>query len=452
MKLKVISLILIFSIFSHSDDAFTLNRERPNVILITIDALRADHLGCYGYERDTSPHIDKFAKEGTLFRQAIASCSSTFASLPSLFTSTYYYTHGVKNWGSTINPKVPTLAQILKENGYYAGAICAEDFFVNILGLDKGFDTVSTGIDLKAGEITEKALVWLKKNKRKIFFLWLHYFDTHEPYRPPSPFDKMFVKDKTDGNIKLVPILKDNPSDSGIFGGVGGVEERQLINGIRDMDFYISQYDGAIRFVDEQIGILLDGIGKLKLNENTIIIITADHGESMGEHNLYFSHGRFLYDELLKVPLIIKVSNLIPKVKVIKTQVKLLDVMPTILDILGIRPKRRIEGASLLPLIHGKENKSLSPFAFSYINTERYSIRTEGYKLICFKSENKYELYNLKDDPKELDNLVKFGGRQFEFLKAKLDKYMEEGLTMKEKTQNLEEHIKEKLKSLGYTQ
>jgi len=138
-----------------------------NVILITVDALRPDHLGCYGYERNTSPNIDKLAKEGVLFTQAISQSSFTNPALPSLMTSMYPDVHGVRGWGDYINPLILTWAQFLNNNGFYTGAICAEDFFVAILGLEGGFDTLSKGIDLTAENITREAVLWLEKNKDK---------------------------------------------------------------------------------------------------------------------------------------------------------------------------------------------------------------------------------------------------------------------------------------------
>jgi len=425
-----------------------------NVILITIDALRPDHLGCYGYERNTSPNIDKLAKEGVLFTQAISQSSFTNPALPSLMTSMYPDVHGVRGWGDYINPLILTWAQFLNNNGFYTGAICAEDFFVAILGLEGGFDTLSKGIDLTAENITREAVLWLEKNKDKKFFLWLHYFDPHEPYRPPThiKIEPENVRFKDDD--KQVPILNERPSDPDIYGGLGGIAEYAVVEGMRDKGYYILLYDKEIKYVDEQIGILLKNLEELGLDKNTLIIITADHGEALGEHNLYFTHGMFLYDELLKVPLIM-VGGFLPKNEIIKAQVESIDILPTIMDILRINyNKRGIEGISLLPTLYSKNknDKYGESYAFSEFEDKK-SIRSPEWKLIYTSNSEEYELYNLKEDPQELNNLADIEKDQFKLMKEKLEEWVSrEKENISSLTKPLDEETKEKLRSLGYLQ
>ncbi|MBA3064093.1 sulfatase-like hydrolase/transferase, partial [Candidatus Woesearchaeota archaeon] len=362
--------------------------------------------------------------------------------------------HGVRGWGDYINPLILTLAQVLKNNGFYTGAICAHDFFVSILGLEGGFDTVSKGGDLTAENITREAVLWLEKNKDKKFFLWLHYFDPHEPYKPPVhiKIEPENVRFKDDD--KQVPILNERPSDPDMYGGLGGIAEYAVVEGRRDRGYYILLYDKEIKYVDEQIGILLKNLEELGLDKNTLIIITADHGEALGEHNLYFTHGRFLYDELLKVPLIM-VGEFLPKNKIIKTQVELIDIFPTIMDILRIGyNKRGIDGVSLLPIIYSKNknDKYWESYAFSEFEDKK-SIRSPEWKLIYTSGNEEYELYNLKEDPQELNNLADIEKDQFKLMKAKLEEWMfraKENISSSIKP--LDEETKEKLRSLGYLQ
>lgn len=417
-----------------------------NVILITIDSLRPDHLGCYGYKRNTSPIIDKLAKESVLFSQAIVQGHRTPLSLPSLHTSTYPRTHGVYREGFKISPSLPTLAEILKKNGYWTKAICF--FEDNITGLERGFDVFTGGA--KTDLITKTAISWLEKNQNNKFFLWIHYLDPHSPYLPPAPYNSMFLK----FGSKNMPI-SNNPLD-----GYKAIPVYVAENNITDIDYYISQYDGEIRFVDEQLGILLQRIKELNLDKNSILILTADHGESMGEHNDYFMHGN-LYDEIIKVPLFVKCEKIIPRAKIISHQVQLIDIAPTILNALSISKPKSMQGSSLLPLIL-KNKRHPSFFAFTELaasykkikELSKESVRTNEWKLIYTKdirnNNELYELYNLNLDPGENDNLIEKETNTFNFLKTKLDYWRNKIPCSESIAGELTEEMKKALKSLGY--
>ncbi len=454
--------------------------ECPNVLLITIDALRADHLSCYGYKRDTSPHIDNLAKEGVIFTQAISQGSATIPSLPSLMTSFYPSQLGVRSINERSFIFVSTLAEILRKNNYYTGAIIAHE--LEHTGINKGFNFIDSNFSDLADTVTQKAVAWLKKNKDKKFFLWLHYFDPHEPFLPIPPYDEIFLptKFKEKGKETLareyswILINEPPPTPNPLFeekNGLGQVfiepsakrpippfsatAKQSLNNSLTEEDraYYISQYDGEIKFTDDQIGILFDELKRLGLDGKALIILSADHGENLADYNKYFRHGDSLYDILLKVPLIIKYSKL-PKNKSIKRQVQLIDVMPTIFDILGIKRNIKIEGVSLLSLILGKKRK-IRDYAFSEIfgATHAKSIRTEDWKLIYYLNKDKYELYNLKSDPQEQHNLVDLEKEEFKFLQTKLEKWMRRvGAKKPFLSRPLDEETKQKLRSLGYMQ
>ena len=441
-RCKIIGLGVLFIVGSLP---LFLKTEKPspfNVILISIDALRADHLGCYGYKLDTSPNIDRFEKEATLFTQAISQGSVTAVALLSLYTSTYPRTHGVYRMGYELNNRIPTLAQILKKNNYATAAIvCCIKY---IQGLERGFDVFSDDGDVKADKITQKAISWLEKNRYNKFFLWLHYFDPHGPYRPPSPYNRMFID-----NFKLgkrnIPISKE------MYYPIMAIPGYVAEDNITDVDYYISQYDGEIRFVDEQIGILLRKIKELDLDKRSILIITADHGELLGEHGIYFCHST-LYDQVLRIPLLVKCEKIIPSSKIVNQQVQAIDIVPTILALLHIPKGRHMQGKSLLPLILGKDSH-LAVYAFSENDWFGECIRAEGWKLMNRKRNNhkEYELYSLNSG--ELDNLIDLEKEKFRFLKSKLDNwYKKTPINEPKECEPIAEEFKQLLKSLGYLQ
>lgn len=422
-----------------------------NVILITVDSLRQDHLGCYGYKLDTSPHIDKFAKEAVTFTQGIAQGSKTPLALPSLHTSTYPRTHGVYREGQRLNPAIPTLAQILRKNDYLTAAIVSYPPVVKGLELDRGFDLyVNKGI-INADLVTQIAVSWLEKNHNNKFFLWLHYWDPHNPYRSPSPYNRMFM-DKFELGRRHVPV------NDKMYNGFKGIPSYMAEANITDVDYYISQYDAEIRFTDEQIAVLLNKLRELSLDKKSIIIITADHGEMLGEHEHYFWHNT-LYEEIIKVPLFIKCERIMPLSKVIKEQVQAIDIAPTILAILELPKYKHMQGNSLLPLIFGKKGRP-SAFAFSEHtrpkdNFIRECVRGNGWKLIYTKQNDNedYELYNLSLDPAESKNLVSKEREEFKFLNDKLDRWRKR-IPLNESTFNyqLTEEAKRVLENLGYLQ
>ena len=429
--------------------------QQPNIILITLDALRPDHLGCYGYARNTSPTIDNLASQGVRFSHYITPSSHTSSSNASLITSTYPNIHNVKDWGYQFSPRISmTLPMILKEHGYDTAFISDQLALPLIKGFEKGFDTFNTinaftfGSNLKRKrivEITDWAISWLKNNKGKKFFLWLYYLSPHGPYLPSSPYDGMFVNDKYYSVNKRVPISLDMYSQS----TVGTIPRYLIINGANEVDYYVSQYDGEIRRVDDQIARLLLELKNEGLYKNSIIIVNSDHGEALGEHDRYFCHANSLYDELIRAPLIVWGRNM-PSGRMIASQVRTIDIMPTILNILRIRFKN-LQGESLLPLIM-KKTDNLTLFAYSE-QSNLISIRTNKWKLIYNRSNGQYELYDLKNDPKESDDISAKEIGIFGYFKDELNNYLIKSAPMKKSEKIvISEEDREKLRMLGYTQ
>jgi len=475
----VLFLIVSFIFFSQSKKPF-----QPNILFITIDSLRPDHLGCYGYKRDTSPNIDKLAKEGAIFTQAIAQGVITFNSVSSFISSTYPYMNLIdgENWYVYLNPNVNYLQDILKRHGYTTDLFSDHPFGIGrMIGIKNNFDSYVQIKTNKPKELTRLALKQLKKNRNQKFFLWVYYVGVHIPYSPSLPYSDIFYKDSLPRVEKYIPIATEYSVESFVVEpkhiSIGFIPKAVAEDNITDVNYYIAKYDGKIRIIDEQIGLLLQELKKLDLDKKTLIILNADHGEELGERNIYFIHGYNVYDEAIKVPLIITYPNFIPKNKIIDHQVQLLDIVPTIMDILGIdRGYKNIEGISLKPyLLVEKDN--IRQYAFTFCGSPVYlgCIRTEDWKLIYIDREkikkipglsqrygdyflNDYELYNLKKDPLETHNLINEEKEIFENLKQKLNvhttksKQVFKDFIKDEPFGPLDEIEKERLRSLGYLQ
>lgn len=418
-----------------------------NVILITIDALRPDHLGCYGYKRNTSPNIDKLAKEGVLFTQAISASSSTPPSMGSILTSTMPNEHLLTGWWGnlSLNPQLLTITEILKFKGYKTVFVGGNVDFKKINGLNRGFEVFHLDKDSKV--LTNKVIELLNNYSKNNFFIWIHYMNTHIPYSPSEAFEKFFVDDELYNKHKTARIVKTIKADLYGFGGIQTIKNSEISN----PDYYIAQYDAAIRTVDEEISRILNELSKLKLDKKTIIIITSDHGELLGEHNCYFFHGIFLYEPLIKIPLVLKCNRIIPKDKIIKTKISAhLDIAPTVIDILKLDKPNIMKGISLVGIAQGRK-KYPKQYVFTDEGRIKKCISTESWKLI-YSNNDKYELYNLANDPNEFSDVVSVEQEEFSFLKQKLDGYKWVSFQNNISNSTLDEETKEQLKSLGYAQ
>jgi arylsulfatase A-like enzyme len=361
-----------------------------NVILISIDALRADHLRYMGYKRHTSPHIDDFATKGAIFTNTISQAPWTTPSHISMFTSTYPRIHKgnqpitVKNrkW----NRKLPTLASILRNNGYLTAAFTGSGSISASYGLSKGFDFYNESGEERVELVYMKAIDWIKKNRGKRFFLFFHTYEVHSPYT-------------YDYFLKRENITEKDP-----------------------IKYRTALYDGDIFHTDQYMGKFFKDLATLDLLNKTLIILTSDHGDDLGgreppESSVPFGHGHNLYHELLHVPLIFVGPRIIPQT--INYQVRSIDIAPTVLEYLMIESPQSFQGSSLISMINGKDHKSRIAFseATTY-GTERESISFEGYKYIRRLSYGTLadcpgmeltpldELYDLTKDPGELNNIA----------------------------------------------
>ena len=387
-------LCLIGQFSSQSRSVFAANAlplRKPNILLITIDTLRADHLGCYGYKQNTSRNIDAFAKESVLFQNAYSAVPLTLPSHATILTGLYPQKHGIRD-NAHFQWKQSSLAsQTLQKQGYTTAAFVSGAPLSASFGLNRGFHLYEDefeGAERTANETTDRALQWLKKTKTP-YFLWVHYFDPHAEYEPPDPFRKRFA----------------------------------------------DPYDGEIAFVDREVSRLLIAAGR-----NAAVLLTSDHGESLGEHG-ETTHAVFVYNATLHVPLLIRAPGLKPGKR--RDAVTLADIAPTILEFAGVKAEG-MDGVSLL-----QSSKDRTLFAESL-----YAQRNYGYAALfaSIRQNKKFidapqsEFYDLSADPKEMNNLVK--NTRVEEWARPVRLYSKNGASRKDVPLPPEEE--EKLRSLGY--
>lgn len=424
--------------------------EKKNVVLIGIDALRADHLGCYGYGKATSPNIDNLQKKGITFENAFSCFNSTDPSFTTILSGKYPVSHGIRNHGEKVTnsmlqnfykQKIRFLSEILRDNGYKTFGIdwlgrwhkkgfeyylgdavqkkklkilskivnqLPDSFSERIKKIHNTFSNTSASIPT-ATKLTDKALE-LVNNCNKPFFLFIHYWDTHIPYNAPERIYEEFKPEK--GGKKLGELFVNIGNEKWknyLLKAVGKATTAEEVN---------AMYDSAIKYVDQEIGRLVKYFKKQDIYEDTVIVITSDHGESLIEHGIFFDH-HGLYDESIRVPLIF--NNLPSGEKRIRDFVQHADIVPTLLDILKIPFKEsEFDGVTLVPLITGEVNSLRSFIVAEESYTEKkIAIRTNKWKYIYSSSKDDAtcrccgvihggieELYHLESDPKEMRNIV----------------------------------------------
>lgn len=399
-----------------------------NIILFTVDTLRADHLECYGYDLVKTPHINRLAREGTLFDYNIVQAPLTLPSHSSILTGMNPLYHGVRdNGGFYLEESHITLAEVLKSRGYSTAAFVAAFVLDSRWGIDQGFDFYYDNFDLtkykkasldsvqrRGDEVISEAYKWLENHSQEKFFAWIHLYDPHTPYDPPEPYKAKY---------------KGRP-----FG----------------------LYDGEIAYVDQLMGEFRSFMEEKNLMDKTLIIFTSDHGESLGEHK-ESAHGFFIYDSDIRVPLIIRFSENTLAGRRIASQVRSIDIMPTILNLIGERIPENVQGESLLPLLIGKKQDEYLPAYsetywpnFHYGWSDLKSIRKERYKFI---DAPRPELYDILDDPGEIHNLIDKKASLGHELKRELDaliaRYSKEGIEEKG-PKKIDNDSLIKLQALGY--
>ena len=393
---------------------------RLNVLLITLDTTRADRLGCYGYAAAKTPHLDALARGGVLFRNVYAQAPLTLPSHCSIMTGLDPLGHGVHNNGSyVLGPEHTTLAEVLGGKGFRTAAFVASFSVDSRFGIGQGFavydDSFQAGQPFKpvnserpADQVAALFSSWLAGQAGEPFFAWVHFFDPHLPYRPPAPYDREFAG---------------NP------------------------------YDGEVAFMDEAVGAVVGRLRDKGLLDRTLVVAAGDHGEAFGE-KVELGHGVFLYDGTMRVPLIVSAPGRLPGGRSVGTRVRLTDIFPTVLDMLGLPVPDGIDGESLVPLAAGKREADRDAYIETFYPRENYGW-SELVGLVSGKWKYirapRPELYDLAADPGETRNLATAAGSVAAELGRKLEAVVRAGAGVGGGSgRALTAEEEERLRSLGY--
>ena len=409
-----------------------------NCILIVVDTLRADHLGCYGYFRDTSPVMDRLAKEGVLFKDAHATAIATGPGFTSILTglSPIHHRFYLTPWNIPnlidFDDAIPTLPELIQDliGGYTTAA------FDNLMNFASHMDQFVRGFEfyinvtrtskpvhhhLRGDRVNRRLIPWLRNHRDERFFLFVHYWDPHTPYNQPEEFRSIFHHEPgrlDDLEVKTAPAgYRYVPG----WGRVGELWEPRPEEGKPTIDLY----DGEIRFVDSLIGEVMETLETLGLADETVVVITSDHGEQLGQHGMYGHAG--LHESVTYIPLIMWGPSVLPQGKVVEGYVQQADLAPTILSLLGLPEDKmpKFDGENLLPVVEGEREARREAFIEDH---EYRAVLSGEWKYILDFFSLRGELYNIREDPMEVLNLVEEKKDLAESMRDKLIKWVEANL------------------------
>ena len=379
---------------------------RPHIVLVTVDTLRADHLSLNGYERETSPHVDAFARAAWHFPDATAVLPKTGPSVTTHLSGLHPCEHQVTANRIRIPGEVPLLAERLKTAGYRTAAFVSNPVLSRPKGYARGFDvyrefTKEGGLE----DLNRRFLRWAAKDGWDTpTFVWIHYIDPHGPYTPPGEYEDLFTSDELfRGETRTLPATYEPLRGWPVSYCLGAIPRYQVRGEEDRVAAYVAWYDAEIRTMDDAFG---DVVGFLKeegLFDAATILFTADHGESLGEHDYWFEHGWYAYEATSRIPMIVKPAG-VTEGRVIEGQVTNLDTAPTLLAAAGLAPAAELRGRNLLePLADDGPVLVLNTSTYP----DRYvGVRTSRYKLLRELNTGREELYDLSADPREERNLV----------------------------------------------
>lgn len=432
----------------------------PNILFIVVDCLRADHLGYHGYHRDTSPTIDRLSREGIDFKNNYSNSSWTKPAVVTMLTSLYPNRHNVLGLTDIFPSSFLSISEILKNKGYRTSFLIGGNTALREqFNFPQGFDYyINEGKKLsRAPVLTDKFLSLIPKSPKERFFAYIHYMDVHMPYAK-NDFNNLFTGEKENKYFIAGEVSQHQVRD--------WTAQNKLSQ--QDKQFCIGLYDGQIRLVDRQIERIIQALKEKGIYDNTLVVITADHGEEFWDHG-NFEHAHSLYNEIIHIPLVI-VGNRVPSAEV-KKYVSLIDLMPTVLKLTQIPTGRfNLQGVDFSHLLSdggkvGEDGPGVDVFAMGtlYGDEKLCLVDQNNYKLIFntgneeekdplpgYRSKEKYELYHLSGDSMERENLVKVDNRRFLALEKELERFAGIKALRKSKRRELDEETKKQLKSLGY--
>lgn len=423
--------------------------DRPNLIIVLVDTLRADHLSYNGYRRSTSPTIDALAANSAVFRSHYSTASRTGPAVASIFTGLYPRSHGVINpliyWDAkgVLGEEQITLAEIVKAAGFACHGIITNPNVTKRFGFAQGFDTYRMVRSMEAAEVNSLVASTLAADPRKPFFLYLHYMEPHSPYAAPEAYKGLFVDPRYSG-----PITGEHVQLDEIVAGDLVVDEA-------DVAQLEALYDQEVRNFDDEFGMLLDELDRAALLENTIIVFIADHGEEFLEHGSVL-HGYTLYEEQLHVPFFIYDPRSREGLEVTDIT-RHIDLLPTVLDLLGIQYDGTIQGKSVVHLMEGRVGggepvRVFAEASLMAVKTIRMrSLTVDGWKLIQTEvPAPRTELYHLDEDPHEQCDLAAESPEVTKQLVGSMSRLLKTIPVAESQTVSLRQREIEALRSLGY--
>lgn len=419
--LSLTILLYVFYIFKGKDN---LSGKAKRVVIITIDTLRADHLKSYGYLRERAPFLTELANKGTFFLNAFSQSSHTAPSHTSMFTGLYPFQHGVLRNHEVLSSDIPSITSVLNNHNIKTAAFTSVRFLDGKVGfppspvqmkiVERGEGGGGNRWYLNSAEVVDNALSWLKGMPPEDFLIWLHFYDVHQWMgwgNLPEEYRKAAEEEDVDDLLEFIQ------KEHGISLDYWKTKEK--------MQRAIIGYDARLNFVNDQIKRLYQEMDKLGFNDDSVWIITSDHGEGLGNHN-YEGHGEFLYQEQIHIPLIIhSPSGITPSTGAVEDIVQSVDIFPTILDLFNVtgvkalQNSKKIEGSSLLPFIYDdatytshtpysfaqRRPKDMQSFRRTWTPGEAYSVHDKFSKLIDYTESDDY-FFDLEKDPKELNNII----------------------------------------------
>jgi arylsulfatase A-like enzyme len=420
-----------------------------NLLLITLDTTRADHISTLGGDPRNTPNIDALAARSTVFENAWSESNVTNPSHLTIMSGLHSIAHGILDNRTPVPEDLDTLPSALKRAGYQTAGFVSVQHLGRQMGW-RDFDALpDIHPELKAERVTELALRWLRRRAEGRFFLWVHYFDPHAPYRPPSEIARLFYRgDPTRGEGPPIRSLSHYQKTQG---------RARWLGETRDPAFPRAMYAGEIHYMDRQIGRLLKALDGHGLAEHTVIVLVADHGESLDEHGIYLGHVG-LYEPQLRIPLMIHVPGLAP----LRTPLPAttLDIVPTLTALLGVEIRHATPGLPLLPLSPEGSSDALAArkiFIHQHAHNHAVSVRDGDWKLIWRVSQihpvltREPQLFHLAEDPSELHNLAASEPLRVAALRRMIEPWVARGMSRPGAATHLDEEALEQLRALGYS-
>jgi arylsulfatase A-like enzyme len=412
------------------------NRDLQGVILIQADTLRRDHLDVYGYERETAPVLRELAAEGALFQDCVAQATWTKVSSSSMLLSLYPSSHGIVSFGDRLPDSAVTLAEVLRDAGFATLSLSSVFFTGKLTNLQQGFEELHESTSLPelrssktARVYVDRLLPWLEAHREVPFFVYLHVFDPHDPFRPRRPYDALFGDPSHHAEHERQAAEVRRFIQNPLLKSFGMPNRAELLAAGFDPDVYAARerdwYDGSIRAMDVELGRLVERLRELGLAERTLVVFTSDHGEEFLEHGRMF-HGQSVYGELSRIPLVLWGPGRVPGRRVVAETVQSIDILPTVLELAGVAPPPAIQGQSLVPLLEPAAEGTPARFVARPAITEKRAepdpnsptkiggaataIVQGGFKLVHQQEPgdgaSEYELYDLANDPLDRNDVA----------------------------------------------